>query len=978
MLINQLDIQKFRGVPNDLQLDLSAPLTVLYAPNGTAKTSICDAAEWLLCGHVGRLNLVDTQDVRCRFGEEGLATIVEASFQDIGTSFSLKRTLMDTGSVLERNISNSGYSKVKDQELLGVLVDAIPPNSQNSPKAKISWVRSTRFLESDSLRLLLDSDPESNETQKLIFSSLFGVAEFQKAESSLVRIQRKLPAISTIKKKMDGLNESISRYRKLLDELVSSETQPILSELDLLLSNVEKIVSLQKPTGDYSRETHKNNLSLKLIEGKEAVRSSIVALKEIQESYSEFKAWGDARVRLDKEATDKELEREVSLEKIDGHKSRLGIAEVNIREKTELAGRLDQSVSNLRSMLAELANLLSEYDDALINSDDFHESISVIRQREIGFQKQRKLVIEATLNVPILIEKNRNAKRIRSELKSYETLLLQLEELGDLEAKLEKLDVNLNKLQSSREVTLSELELLLTSGKQFVELHTDTTECPLCEHDHASNEVLLTRIEQRVSILSNRSREEAALISERQTTLAEIKRKASCQASIANSRVTLSNVEKEMLVLKQSLAQAGVEEIVDPERPNLEVVLAKRIAEIDDQLVATNKELVPFVSALKKEGELNVLLRKFDAVVEEWKIKLDKKFNFENSSWKNLRSNIETMIEILKLELETRRAEIGSQKVEVENIKKQIFDLSKLADSQTTQLTALRQNLISVSEKIDGVQLKWQSIGVKQGLDSADFKNVTSDLQNVSIQHDLADKYLEEANELLSAVALQGRASTEKDNYNKEIESCQTELKEFQHQLNAHQAIAEELGSIRDEIHRFVAEEITPLSDIINTLYLRAQGNKFIDSIEAKPGTNGLLDWIAELDSDTTAFDQMALLSQGQRQDLALSIFLARARSLGGTFFMDEPLVHLDDLNRVALLDTLRIIVSERKEKKRLRLVMTTASKNLLRHLREKFSLVKNQDGEPVLRIYEMRGNPKVGLTVSPPELVTTPDNVKL
>ena len=230
MLINRLDIQKFRGVPNDLQLDLSAPLTVLYAPNGTAKTSICDAAEWLLCGHVGRLNLIDTQDVRCRFGDEDLATFVEASFQDIGTSFSLKRSLMDTGSVLERNISNSGYSKVKDQELLGVLVDAIPPNSQHSTKAKISWVRSTRFLESDSLRLLLDSDPESNETQKLIFSSLFGVAEFQKAESSLVRIQRKLPAISTINKKMDGLNQSIARYKKLLDELVSSETRPILSK----------------------------------------------------------------------------------------------------------------------------------------------------------------------------------------------------------------------------------------------------------------------------------------------------------------------------------------------------------------------------------------------------------------------------------------------------------------------------------------------------------------------------------------------------------------------------------------------------------------------------------------------------------------------------------------------------------------------------------------------------------------------------
>ena len=59
-----------------------------------------------------------------------------------------------------------------------------------------------------------------------------------------------------------------------------------------------------------------------------------------------------------------------------------------------------------------------------------------------------------------------------------------------------------------------------------------------------------------------------------------------------------------------------------------------------------------------------------------------------------------------------------------------------------------------------------------------------------------------------------------------------------------------------------------------------------------------------------------------------------------------------------------------------LRLVLTTASKNLLRHLREKFSLVEKHDGSAALRIYKMLGNPKIGLEVEDPEIVHSPNRL--
>ena len=81
MLIDALRISAFRGIRTELPLDLTARLTLLHAPNGTGKTSVCDAAEWGLSGEVHRLapELGDspTEGVRNLFAEDR-PTFVEA------------------------------------------------------------------------------------------------------------------------------------------------------------------------------------------------------------------------------------------------------------------------------------------------------------------------------------------------------------------------------------------------------------------------------------------------------------------------------------------------------------------------------------------------------------------------------------------------------------------------------------------------------------------------------------------------------------------------------------------------------------------------------------------------------------------------------------------------------------------------------------------------------------------------------------
>ena len=191
MLIDKLNIRCFRGISDPISLDFSAPLTVLYAPNGTGKTSICDAVEWAFCGSVERLD--KDESIRCKLGDSTLETMVETIISRKGNPLAIKRVLSDSGSTLYWKDNASDYKVASDQELLKGLVTALPP-SGNTNKAKVDWVRSTRFLDSDSLGLLIDRDKESNDRRKLIFSNLFGVAEYQNNERDLNRILGKLPS----------------------------------------------------------------------------------------------------------------------------------------------------------------------------------------------------------------------------------------------------------------------------------------------------------------------------------------------------------------------------------------------------------------------------------------------------------------------------------------------------------------------------------------------------------------------------------------------------------------------------------------------------------------------------------------------------------------------------------------------------------------------------------------------------------------
>lgn len=222
--------------------------------------------------------------------------------------------------------------------------------------------------------------------------------------------------------------------------------------------------------------------------------------------------------------------------------------------------------------------------------------------------------------------------------------------------------------------------------------------------------------------------------------------------------------------------------------------------------------------------------------------------------------------------------------------------------------------------------------------------------QAESDAHDQLAK-LEEARRLVNLEARHAQLAATLPDLQEELDARQVVLE----RLDAAMASADaDVARLAEQARAVAKQSFDALHTSINGIFRRMQANPVVTDVQLS--LDGGLS-VRVGDSDLDPFHQ---LSRGQRQDLALAIFLARAHALGGTFFLDEPFTHLDDLNRTAVLDLLRAITLQSAGK--VRLVITTASETLARHIQAKFARVPTPDA---LRILELSGGPTVGLSVA-------------
>ena len=517
MLIDNLNIQCFRGIPDSLSLDLTAPLTVLYAPNGTGKTSVCDAVEWVLCGGVGRLD--KDNNIRCILGDENLETSVEANIPQNGTPFFIKRSLSASSTPLFWKDNECDYIVATDQELLRRFVKALPP-SGNSNKAKVDWVRSTRFLESDSLRLLIDSDKESNDTRKLIFSNLFGVAEYQKNERDLSRILKRLPK-GRIEKGIKDSIKKIAEYEGLIGKLTAEQTAPYKDHAFNLLNKIAEHLGQEKDTdSNIDTQEYYKSLEVKHIQCIESLAEQSSSLLSIRENIGLYRDHLSNSEVLNKTIKDNITAQETLNENLTKKKAAF-IERQDLAKKREVqVHEVSVAIDRIKTERATWYHLYDLYKNPPLEVDDSKNRSSGISNHLATTEQQISTLNEKLLSVdnhikllPEWLRKYEKIKGINIELEALQTRKPNKVSETPLAEQASKLKSELDAKQASREKVLGEIELLLSSGKRYVETHLQDSECPLCEYQHESNTALQEKINARFSKLSSKSKEEAALTS---------------------------------------------------------------------------------------------------------------------------------------------------------------------------------------------------------------------------------------------------------------------------------------------------------------------------------------------------------------------------------------------------------------------------------------------------------------------------------
>ncbi|WP_292593059.1 AAA family ATPase [Mesorhizobium sp.] len=182
-------VEAFRGIGAPILFDFTSPLTLVFAANGTGKTTMCEAAEWLLTGQVERLREkahFNQAVLLPKFSSLTQAPVVDAQIHLNDTAQRLQRIVAGN----ETQARTGGADGVLGatiglNDMLSRLAPAAAAAESHHLRAiplRQGWLRGTRFLSAEALATLVDSDDGTVERRKDVFADLLGIRHLLEAE----------------------------------------------------------------------------------------------------------------------------------------------------------------------------------------------------------------------------------------------------------------------------------------------------------------------------------------------------------------------------------------------------------------------------------------------------------------------------------------------------------------------------------------------------------------------------------------------------------------------------------------------------------------------------------------------------------------------------------------------------------------------------------------------------------------------------
>lgn len=897
-------IQNFRGIPDELVVPLDAPLTVIHAANGTGKSTICYALEWLITGKVDDLN---GAVLECQWGK-GTTTVSAKCLID-GKLHVLTRT----NSSLWMTLEGEKKKKINDEFLLEMLTPASISGKSTIAlrKAKRGWLRNSRWLYSNSLALLIDNN-KADERQQ-IFADILGFGHLTSTLRDLRDYRKALPNTKGLADKVSSVNTEIETLKASLT--ISSPAK------DASQSNLDAIFTALPPAVEGSISERLSAAQLRVKSSSQKQQREMAVLNTVYQQWapyhSSLQQIGTLRQSVDALTQEQKKASEDQV----GRASELSEAQQKVSDAERSIKWADDSLLNLQGWQSvSVAQGVGEY----FQKADQSQAELTAAFVELGWSSDRQEQWkEATALLSANFQKIMELERQKSGMSAN-----PVAPAIDYEERVRLADAAKNvrvRAEAHFDAFSNVLGKLKAMGSDVAHTHDDA-HCPLCNYDWRTTDKLRKEISSNMEVLAPALEAAAsALKLARQNELEATKalalaasQKSAYDAYLARYN-SVGHELQSFAIRTKYLEVMGVQDFSEMHLDGL--------ANLNSRVTAATQ-----------------LSRIFTKLAE-----------------------VETFFGIIPANGASIR--VSSAVERLGGYKKHFQDQFDQYEPARARLVLVVQGLIqavqSKANEIAGLNTSLAAaIGITSSFDSH-WRELFGDQPVLVQSYDLMRQHLgQRGNELTkySSMLDQCEAVVSIDTDSVKLKKLEQELGELTNKLKigtnyiaeADLAIEQYALHVKD----FTASSLKPLLSPAAELFSRMHANEVYKGLGVSEGEDALK-WTVFAEGHEPALDAEGKLSQGQRQDLALSLYLARARNTGGSFFLDEPIAHLDDLNRVAMLDIFRLVATSMPS---MSLILTTASDSLARHMAQKFSSITDKH---LLNMIHLEGNPRTGVKMT-------------
>lgn len=245
-------IDAFRGFNDAVDVDLDASAIVLWGANGRGKTSLTDAIQWLLLGHIPRLHALrgktSEEYIVNRYAEAGgkRASVRAVTTLVGGQEAVISRDGNRRGSVLEVRLD--GETLTGDRAELRLCEMICSPSL--TPKEIDRYMFSMALLQQDVVRAFIADDP--GDSRYALLSRLLGLETLTRfvkdLDDSMKPLkERERAAAATV----DGTRDRLERLRK--DEEEWEARVSVLASYRSLGDEVRSLASGRGPLAGWAR-----------------------------------------------------------------------------------------------------------------------------------------------------------------------------------------------------------------------------------------------------------------------------------------------------------------------------------------------------------------------------------------------------------------------------------------------------------------------------------------------------------------------------------------------------------------------------------------------------------------------------------------------------------------------------------------------------------------------------------------------------